>query len=227
MAIAQSLKRLAFQLHYRQCRLVNRLLPTIDLDGVRLHIAPSVYKPLENEHKVAQWITEGKRVLDIGCGSGVIAVFAAFKSQQVTAIDINPEAISNTLLNCRNLGLSNVTAFVSDMFAAVQGETFDYILCYPPLYQLPSADPTEQWATSTKFVNELFRGAADHLSEGGKLLVLLPDWYRPSPDELAPQFGLRVVGRHPHPDRSFGIKLHSIPYFHISMKHTVFEIERA
>lgn len=98
---------------------MNRLLPSIRLDGVRLTVFPTTYKPLENEHRLVDWLEPNKRVLDIGCGSGVLSVFAAQKSRSVTAVDINPAAIENTLLNCRQLGITNVTAKVSNMFSAV------------------------------------------------------------------------------------------------------------
>lgn len=202
---------------------MNRLLPSINLDGRKLRIFPNIYKPLENEHRLVDWLEPNKTVLDIGCGSGVLSVFAAPISKRVVAVDINPAAIENTRLNCQRLGIENVTAMVSDMFNAID-EKFDYIITYPPLYQVPFVKDHEQWATSTTFVKDLFSQASHYLNDGGRLLVLLPNWYRPTPETLAAESGLHVVEKHDHAKRSFGLLLHSIPYFHVSMKHTVFEI---
>jgi methylase of polypeptide subunit release factors len=202
---------------------VNRLIPSINLDGVSLRVFPTIYKPLENEHRLVDWLQPDKTVLDIGCGSGVLAVFAAAISRHVTAIDINPAAIENTLLNCQRLGIKNVTAKVSNMFSAIDSR-FDYIICYPPLYQLPFLKDHEQWATSSTFVKDLFENAPKYLNEGGRLVMLLPNWYRPSPETLAEKNGVRVVEKHDHAKRSLGLLIHSIPYFHVSMKHTIFEI---
>lgn len=202
---------------------MNRLFPSIKLDGRNLRVFPSIYKPLENEHRLVDWIQPNKTVLDIGCGSGVLSVFAAPISKHVTAIDINPAAIENTRLNCQRLGINNVTAKVSDMFSAVD-EKFDYIITYPPLYQIPFVKDHEQWATSTTFVKDLFAQAPDYLNDGGRLVVLLPNWYRPTPETLACETGLQVIAKHAHTKRSIGLLLHSIPYFHVSMKHTVFEL---
>jgi len=222
--IAQKLSRLAFAFHYKQCRMMNRLLPSITLDNRKLKVFSTIYKPLENEHRMIDWLKPNKTVLDVGCGSGVLSVFASTISKHVTAIDINPQAVENTVLNCNLLGIKNVTAKVSDLFSAVEGR-FDYIITYPPLYQLPFAKDHEQWATSTRFVKELFQQVPRYLNPGGRLVIMLPSWYRPTPQTLAAEAGLRVVETHSHVKRPLKLLIHSIPYFHLSMKHSVYELE--
>lgn len=54
--------------------------------------------------------------------------------------------------------------------------------------------------------------------------MLLPDWYRPTPEDFARRTGMRVIAKHPHAKRSLAMLIHSIPYFHVSMKHSVYEI---
>jgi hypothetical protein len=66
----------AWKIYYIYAATLNRLLPEIWLDGVRLRVFPSVYKPLENEHRLSEMLVSGRRVLDLGCGSGVLSVFA-------------------------------------------------------------------------------------------------------------------------------------------------------
>jgi methylase of polypeptide subunit release factors len=104
-----------FAFYYHYTSMLNRVFPWITLAGRKLRVSPTVYKPLDDEHRLAEWIEAGKTVLDVGCGSGVLTVFAALKSKHVTAVDINPEAVANTRLNGEALGLANITAQVSDM----------------------------------------------------------------------------------------------------------------
>jgi ribosomal protein L11 methyltransferase len=48
----------------------------------------------------------GQRVLDYGCGSGILAIGAArFGASQVDAVDIDPAAVASTLANARLNGL--------------------------------------------------------------------------------------------------------------------------
>ena len=219
------LQKPLFALYYPYCSFVNRVLPNITLDGRKLRVLPGIYKPLDNEHRVVDYIEPGKKVLDVGCGSGVITVFAALKSEHVTAIDISPQAVKNTTLNCQAHGIENVTVKQSDMYSEVD-ERFDYIVSYPPLFQVSFSSSDHQWCTSTTFVEELFRSAKDYLVPGGKLVVLLPEAFRSSPQALGQQNGLVLESASPHSERPFAIRLHSLPYLHFNMNNHVFTFQR-
>ena len=72
-----------------------------------------------------------KRVLDFGCGSGVVAVAAALAgAREVIACDIDPLALEATRLNAE---LNGVTLQYADDFFAVQGE-IDMIIVADVLY---------------------------------------------------------------------------------------------
>lgn len=219
------LQKPLFAMYYPYCSFLNRVLPSITLDGRKLRVLPGIYKPLDSEHRIVDYIEPGKKVLDVGCGSGVIAVFAALKSEHVTAVDISPQAVKNTLLNCEAQGIENVTVKQSDMYGAVD-EPFDYIVSYPPLFQVAFASSDRQWCTSTSFVEELFRGAQEHLLPGGKLVVLLPEAFHSSPQALGRQYGLCLESAVPHSHRPFATRLHSIPYLHFNMDNHVFTFSR-
>jgi ribosomal protein L11 methyltransferase len=68
-----------------------------------------------------------KRVLDLGCGTGILSVLAAkLGSNQVTAVDIEEESVENTL---ENLTLNNTTANVKlGSVDVLKGEAYDVIL---------------------------------------------------------------------------------------------------
>jgi release factor glutamine methyltransferase len=79
----------------------------------------------------------GGSFLEVGCGSGFIAVNAAFKGyEKVVATDINPAAIRNTKINALLHHVDHqLTAFVSDVFDGIDTETcppFDTIFWNTP-----------------------------------------------------------------------------------------------
>src|SRR4051794_30373225 len=101
-------KRVFMTYWYWHVRQLNVLWPTINIDGTRIVVFPTVYKPLENEHACVEYVQKGDRVLDLGCGTGVNAVFAAAVASEVLAVDISPAALANAKENCRLQGVQNV-----------------------------------------------------------------------------------------------------------------------
>ncbi|MFN0037536.1 MAG: 50S ribosomal protein L11 methyltransferase, partial [Saprospiraceae bacterium] len=70
----------------------------------------------------------GARVLDYGCGTGILAILASKQgASEVEAVDIEEESYRNTLENAAANGAQNVTARLGTL-AAVQGRDFDGIL---------------------------------------------------------------------------------------------------
>ncbi len=70
----------------------------------------------------------GAKVLDYGCGTGVLAILASrLGAADVEAIDIEDESYRNTMENCSVNGVSNVTARCGTL-PDVQGRNFDGIL---------------------------------------------------------------------------------------------------
>lgn len=92
-------------------------------------------------------LPESARVLDLGCGSGVLglSLAAARPGWHVTLADISPEALELTRENAAKLELSNVSFVESDLFSALDGP-FDLIAA-----NLPYVPETER-ATLTKEV---------------------------------------------------------------------------
>ena len=70
----------------------------------------------------------GKRVLDMGCGTGILAIFAAMKkASAVTAIDIDEWAYRNTAENCERNGINDMEILQGDK-SLLTGRSFDLIL---------------------------------------------------------------------------------------------------
>ena len=70
----------------------------------------------------------GAKVLDFGCGTGVLAILASrLGAAEVEAVDIEAESYRNTLENCAANGVANVTARCGAL-PDVEGRGFDGIL---------------------------------------------------------------------------------------------------
>ena len=70
----------------------------------------------------------GKRVLDMGCGTGILAIFAAMKkARAITAIDIDEWAYRNASENCERNSINNIEILQGDS-NLLSGRSFDLIL---------------------------------------------------------------------------------------------------
>ena len=134
---------------------------------LRLTVPPGVFHPsfFFSSKAFAEWIgtqeLAGKRVLDVGCGSGVLALTCADMRALVTAVDINPAAVAATRANASRNGLQ-VHCLQSDLFHAVDGEPFDRVFVNPPYFQgTPVDDSTRAWRAGPHW--EYFQGFFQYL----------------------------------------------------------------
>ncbi len=76
----------------------------------------------------------GCRILDLGTGSGAIALAIARErpGDDVTATDASEAALAVARENARRLGLANVEFLHGDWTAPVAGRTFDLVVSNPP-----------------------------------------------------------------------------------------------
>jgi release factor glutamine methyltransferase len=209
---------------YWHVRQLNVRWPSIRLGEKTLVIFPGVYKPLENEQSCVNYCNEGDRVLDLGCGSGVCAVFAAGVAREVVAVDTSPAAIENTKENCRRFGRENVRVIASDMFTNVDGK-FNLILANPPYIESDFEDSEEQFATSTRYLPILFAQAGNHLEKDGRLLVQYPGWFSGQIKKLAAAHGLDVVKIQRMPRKSLYLSLLSFAYMQVGFRSTLFLVK--
>jgi len=124
------------------------------------------------------------RVLDLGTGSGAIALSIAHARPdiEVTAVDASPEALGVAQENARSLNVGNVRLLRSDWFSALAGERFDLIVSNPPYIADGDAhlaqgdlrfEPRTALASGSDGLDDIRRIIADakeHLHAGGWLL---------------------------------------------------------
>ena len=110
----------------------------ISFGTLQLSIAPTVYEPAEDSFLLATYasgITEGKKILEIGCGSGIVSLSAAAASPKndVLGVDINPSAVECAKANAKRNGVGNAKFAQSNLFSAIAPPSqFDVILFNPP-----------------------------------------------------------------------------------------------
>ena len=115
-------------------------------------------------------------VLDMGTGSGILAVKAAQTASEVLAVDINPEAAKYALMNVRTNGAEHrVTVLRGDMFGPVKRcQKFDVILFNPPYLEGSPESPIDfaLMDPGRSLLHKFLLEAKDYLSPGGYVQIL-------------------------------------------------------
>jgi ribosomal protein L11 methyltransferase len=71
----------------------------------------------------------GKKVLDLGCGTGVLAILASMMgAEEITAADIDEWSVINSRENCIVNGCTNITVLHGDISIVPDKEVYDVIL---------------------------------------------------------------------------------------------------
>ena len=140
------------------------------------------------ERRFAPWIDPARvrRILDVGTGSGCIAIACAkfLSRSRVDAVDISPEALEVAAINVRRHRLAGRVRLVrSDHFSALGGERYDIIVANPPyvgrreMSGLPPEyrhEPPLALAAGREgldSVRVILRQSRAHLRPGGLLIV--------------------------------------------------------
>ena len=126
------------------------------------------------------WARGGQRVLDIGTGTGLIALMMAQRcpDAQVTAVDIDADAVRQARENVAESPFAErITVAEGDIISHFSPH-FDAIVCNPPYFNDSLTCPDEQRTTArhttTLTYRELMAAVARLLSDDGEFSVVIP-----------------------------------------------------
>lgn len=156
-----------------------------ELMGHRLELEtqPGLFSPSHPDRGTLAMLScthfePGMRVLDLGCGCGLVGILAArlCGEENVVLSDIDPLAAEVAGRNAARNGVPGVKVVVSDGFSQLDEAGFDLILSNPP-YQ-------SDFSVAKAFIEKGF----NRLKLGGRLMMVTKrrDWYR---NKLAAVFG--------------------------------------
>ena len=147
-------------------------------------VPPGVYAPQEDTELLAgalfdEPLPPGAEVLDVGTGTGALALEAARRGLRVTAVDVSRRAVWAARLNAVRAGLP-VRIRHGNLFDPVRGESFDLILANPPYVPAPDGAGRPRGAARAwdagddgrLVVDRICREAPDLLRPGGVLLLV-------------------------------------------------------
>ena len=137
----------------------------------------NVYIPAEDSYLLADnlQIEKGQSVLEIGTGSGIVAMYASRLSDEITVTDINFDACELARKNFEANNIKNIEILFGNLFEPVKNRKFDVILFNTPYL------PTEEGEVLEDTINYAFDGGlngrkvidlflnevGNHLNDGG------------------------------------------------------------
>lgn len=162
-------------------KLIERSSLKLTVYDITFYTHPNVYTPSDDTYLLMDSleIIGGERFLDLGCGTGIVGIYAAKKgAREIIQLDINPYAV--LLARC-NSALNNVDgrtfSVVGNMFDPIaENYRFDIIAFNPPY--LPVSDEGligKSWsggASGREVVDAFLKAFDKFLSCDGKVYLI-------------------------------------------------------
>lgn len=142
---------------------------------ISLETDPKLFSPGKPDEGTLAMLSEaslesGQTLLDLGCGCGIVAIWAAKQLGDVSVFmaDIDPIAIAVASKNAQNNGLGNIKAYLSNGFANITITELDWILSNPPYHT--------DFSVAKSFIEKGF----NRLKIGGKMVMVTKRelWYK-------------------------------------------------
>lgn len=150
---------------------------------------------------LGSWARGGRKILDIGTGTGLVALMMAqrFEDAELYAVEIDRDAHLQAMDNVENSPFNGrIKLFnqsIQDFSTEYADEKFDSIVCNPPFYVNSLGCPDDKrhiarHSSSLPF-DVLLRSVKNLLSDEGRLSVVIPTDSHPSFDAEARMSGFR------------------------------------
>jgi release factor glutamine methyltransferase len=151
--------------------------------GIRVRVSPGVFHPglffstkILLTHALSLEL-KGKNVLELGAGSGLIALSAASRGAVVTATDLSARAVDDLRTNSKLNNLP-ITVLHSDLFDKIPDSDFDLIIINPPYYPRdPVSESDLAWHCGRDFgyFRKLFRQLRRFKNCPAKIFMILSE----------------------------------------------------
>jgi len=152
----------------------------VKVDGsIDIEVDDEVYNPSDDSYLLLRCVevSPGQSFLEMGAGTGLVALHAAKLGAKVTAADVNPKAVECTRRNAARNGI-RLEVVRSDLFEKVTG-IFDVIAFNPPY--LPGTASSTSWVEKawaggeegSEMALEFLANAWRHLAPGGRIFMVL------------------------------------------------------
>lgn len=182
----------------------------IEYKGTKIQTSDDVYEPSEDTFLLLEaldsiGLKETESVLEIGTGTGIIAIHMARHATSVTAVDINPHATECARKNAKANGIKNIEIKESDLFENV-GKKYDLIIFNPPYLPEEKKDTKKDiiecsWDSGKSGRNTTDRFLKDaplHLKDKGRIIIVgsSRSRYKKTVDALKKKgFAVSIIGR--------------------------------
>ncbi len=156
----------------------------IKYKGFLIETDENVYEPSDDTYLLLDSLEKvdsraGSRVLEVGCGTGIISIALSGRAASVVACDINTHAVDVCKRNAARNKVKNVEVVGSDLFSGVSGR-FDLIVFNTPylpqsLDETVSGEINHAWdggVDGRKVIERFLAEVSSYLSEGGRIVFL-------------------------------------------------------
>ena len=141
-----------------------------------------VYIPSDDTFLLAEnlEIKEGQSVLEIGTGSGLVSMYASLLTDDVTATDINYNALELAEKNFKLNNINTIKLEFGDLFEPVKNEKFDVILFNTPYLPTDSDDiinddlnyAFDGGLDGRKVIDRFINEVSNHLNDKGIVQII-------------------------------------------------------